>query len=65
MTITKDDGTILTDDVVRAADNGFVGVWLPRNSTATLTVVHDGRTGTSAIGTGTGDPTCLTTLQVK
>ncbi len=46
-------------------DNGFVGLWLPRHITATLTVDYQGRQAVSAISTGDGeDATCLTTMRL-
>ncbi|MFS4491238.1 CueP family metal-binding protein, partial [Dietzia kunjamensis] len=45
-------------------DNGFLGLWLPRGITATLTIDHDGRTATAPISTGDDDLTCLTTMQL-
>ncbi len=62
VTITQDDGTVLVDEATTTYDNGFYGVWLPRDVQATLTVESGGRTGTATIGTGEDDLTCLTTL---
>lgn len=57
-------GDVILAEATRTADNGFVGLWLPRDIAATLTVTADGRTATTAISTGDDDPTCLTTLQL-
>lgn len=64
VTIVTDGGEVLVDDTLTMFDNGFVGVWLPADIEATLTVQYDGKTGTAEIGTGEDDPTCLTTLQL-
>lgn len=64
VTIVTEDGEVLVDKELTLFDNGFVGVWLPADITATLTVTYDGKTGTTQIGTGENDPTCLTTLQL-
>lgn len=63
--IVSSDGEVLVDETMTTYDNGFVGVWLPADIEATLTVEYDGKTGTAEIATGEQDPTCLTTLQVS
>lgn len=52
------------DEEVTTHANGFAGIWLPQGCAATLTVSHDGDTATAKIATGSGDPTCLTTLRL-
>jgi hypothetical protein len=62
-----DDGTgdVILDESKRTHDNGFLGVWLPRDIDATLTVDHEGLTGTSPITTkGDQAATCVTTLRL-
>lgn len=63
--VSETDGTVLVDQTVRTQDNGFAGLWLPANLTATLTVEHEGRTASTPITTGADAPTCLTTLQLR
>ncbi|WP_182353370.1 CueP family metal-binding protein [Flaviflexus huanghaiensis] len=65
VTIVSDEGEVLVDDTLDVFDNGFVGLWLPADIEATLTVQYDGKTGTAEIGTGDDNPTCLTTVQLK
>lgn len=66
VTITDDaDGTVLVEEDGTTFDNGFVGYWLPRNIDATVTVEHQGRSGTAQVSTGEDDPTCLTTLELS
>lgn len=65
VTITDAAGATLVDRDVTTHPNGFAGLWLPRNIRATLTVTYDGKSATSALGTGASDPTCLTTLQLR
>ena len=63
--LTGADGEVLVDETRRTYDNGFVGLWVPRDLDATLTITHDGRTGTAPITTrDPDDPTCVTTLQL-
>lgn len=66
VTVTDDaTGEVLVDETRRTFDNGFVGLWLPRDVDATLTVEHDGDTATADLSTrGTDDPTCLTGLRL-
>lgn len=65
ITVTDDatGETILDEQTVTYA-NGFVGVWLPRDITGTLTVSHDGRSVESPISTNADSATCLTTLKL-
>lgn len=65
VSIVADDGEVLVDETMTMFDNGFVGVWLPAEIEGTLTVEYDGLTGTTEIGTGVDDPTCLTTLRLS
>ncbi|MBT0773292.1 CueP family metal-binding protein [Kineosporia sp. J2-2] len=65
ITVTdKADGSVVLEQSVRTYDNGFAGVWLPRDIEATLTVRHADGTATLPIGTGDDDPTCLTTARL-
>lgn len=65
LTVTGEDGTVVHTDETRTGANGFVGTWLPRGTSGTLTVTtEDGRTGRVNLGTGADDPTCVTTLRV-
>jgi hypothetical protein len=62
--IVDSAGKTLVDGPAKTYSNGFVGFWLPRDITGTITVSYDGRTATSAISTGKDAPTCLTTLKM-
>lgn len=64
VTVVADDGEVLVDETRRTSANGFLGLWLPRDVRGTLTVASEGRTASTAFGTGDDDPTCLTTLQL-
>jgi len=65
VTITNNaTGDTLLDEPRTTYDNGFLGLWLPRDITATITIDHDGKTATSPIATGNQDLTCLTTMQL-
>lgn len=63
--LTDDDGTVLLNEARQTYDNGFIGIWVPRDIEATLTIEHEGQTGTATISTtNDDDPTCITTLQL-
>lgn len=65
VTVTDDaTGRTVMDETRTTFDNGFVGLWLPRDLTGTLTLEHDGESTSSPISTGDDDLTCLTTMQV-
>lgn len=64
VTVVDDAGQTLVDEDLETYDNGFVGMWLPRDISGTLTMTVDGKTGTAPIATGPEDLTCLTTLRV-
>ncbi|MFN3339780.1 MAG: CueP family metal-binding protein [Dietzia sp.] len=57
-------GQTVLDESRTTYDNGFVGLWLPRDLTGTLTIEHEGDSTTSPVSTGDDDLTCLTTMQV-
>jgi hypothetical protein len=58
-------GAVIVHKRSTTDDNGFVGLWLPRDLTATLTVEYQGRGATSVISTDDADDaTCLTTMRL-
>ena len=63
VTVTSDAGEVLVDEDMTTFDNGFVGLWLPRDIEATLEVTYGDLSLTQDIATGEEDPTCLTTTQ--
>ncbi|MET3861734.1 hypothetical protein ABIE38_002670 [Dietzia sp. 2505] len=65
VTVTDEaTGQTVLDETRTTYDNGFVGLWLPRDLTGTLTIAHDGDSTTSPVSTGDDDLTCLTTMRV-
>lgn len=64
VTITGEDGTEIFAGPATTGPNGFAGFWLPKDTTATLTIDYDGKTATTQVSTGAEDPTCLTTMQL-
>ena len=63
ITDTTND-TVLLDDAVATFENGFIGIWLPRDIEGTIQVTYDGKTGEVDFATTEEAPTCLTTLQM-
>lgn len=63
--ITDSAGAVLVDEATTTYANGFVGFWLPRDISGTVTVTADGKAGTVPFATGPEDATCLTTLKVS
>ena len=57
-------GDILIDEPRTTYDNGFLGFWLRRDITATLTIDYDDKSATVPIATGDLDLTCLTTMRL-
>lgn len=62
--VDETDGAVLVDTTLTTFDNGFVGLWLPRDMRGTLRVTYDGKAGRTVIATGDDAPTCLTSLRI-
>ncbi|WP_291377423.1 CueP family metal-binding protein [Demequina sp.] len=61
----KATGEVLVEGTHTTFDNGFMGLWLPRNIDATITIEYDGLSATSDLSTRTDDDaTCVTTMQL-
>ena len=60
-----DSGDILIDETRTTFDNGFVGLWLPRDTDVTVAIEYDGRSATTDLSTSNDDDTtCVTTMQL-
>lgn len=64
VTITDSNGATLVDTDATTHANGFVGFWLPRDISGTVSVTLDGKSGTVPFATNADSPTCMTTLQL-
>ncbi|MDN5894065.1 MAG: CueP family metal-binding protein [Nocardioides sp.] len=62
--IDQATGEVLMDESRTTFSNGFVGLWLPRDIHATLTITSEGARGQADISTTAEAPTCLTTLRL-
>ncbi|MCB2412498.1 CueP family metal-binding protein [Demequina sp. TTPB684] len=61
----KATGEILVDETRTTFDNGFMGLWLPRDIDASITIEYDGKSATSDLSTSNDDDaTCVTTMQL-
>lgn len=58
------EGNVVVDDTLKTEANGFIDLWLPRNSEYKITINHNGKTVESEISTFEEDGTCITTLQL-
>ena len=64
VTVVDETGTTILDEEMTTYENGFVGLWLPRDMTGTITITADGKSVESPISTMEDSATCLTTLQL-
>ncbi|MDN5563079.1 MAG: CueP family metal-binding protein [Luteococcus japonicus] len=65
ITIVDGAGKKLVDKDVTTAGNGFVGFWLPRDTSGSVTATMGDKSGTVPFSTGADSPTCLTTLRMS
>ncbi|CNH43708.1 copper-binding periplasmic metallochaperone CueP [Yersinia pekkanenii] len=63
--ITDKTGKVIMQDTLTSYQNGFIGVWLPRNTEGTIEVSYQGVKGRSPFATHAESQTCMTTLQLK
>lgn len=60
----RPDGSVVLDEVMNTGRNGFLDLWLPRGEAFLLQVSIDGYGTQAIIGTNSGNPTCITTMQM-
>ena len=59
VSLVAKDGRTLIDEDKRTFDNGFIGLWIPRGTNATLTIERDGKKAAREISTfGDDAQTC-------
>ncbi|MDF2700696.1 MAG: hypothetical protein K0Q49_2259 [Haloplasmataceae bacterium] len=58
-------GKVIIDDDYTSYSNGFIGVWLPKNISGTITVTYNGLSATTDISTNSNSNTCLTTMKLS
>ena len=63
--ITDKNGKVIVQDKLTSYQNGFIGVWLPRNTEGIIEVSYQGLKAVSPFATHAESQTCMTTLQLK
>ncbi len=63
--ITDQTGKVILQDKLTSYQNGFIGVWLPRNTQGTIEVSYQGLKAVSPFATQAESQTCMTTLHLK
>ena len=61
VSIVEKDGTVISNQKVKSMNSGFIGIWLPRDIEATLTIKYNGLSVSQSIGTFAKSDTCITT----
>lgn len=59
--VVDENNQIIVDEVKVTQDNGFIGLWLPKDINATLRVEYDGLVVELPISTYSESDTCITT----
>jgi hypothetical protein len=62
--IEDTEGNLILDETLKSQSNGFIDLWLPRDKTYRITIVHDEKTVESEFSTFENDDTCITTMQL-
>lgn len=66
VTITEDDtGAVLVEETTTTFDNGFIGYWLPRDTSGTITITQGEFAGSVPFSTGADAITCITDLRLQ
>jgi hypothetical protein len=63
--VVDEDHQVIIDDDYKSGDNGFFGLWLPRDQTLTLTVSYGDLSVTDTVTTMNSSNTCLTDLKLN
>ncbi len=62
--ITSSNGDVVVQQPMQSYQNGFIGVWLPREMKGTIEVSYKGKHATAPVNTFINSPTCMTTLKL-
>ncbi|HEO8421744.1 CueP family metal-binding protein [Niallia sp. FSL W8-0635] len=60
--IEDQEGNIYVDEQLTSQPNGFIDLWLPRNTDFQITISYNGKTAKTNFTTFKDDNTCITTL---
>lgn len=63
--IIDQQGKVIASNNMTSYQNGFIGVWLPRNITGTINVTYNGLTAVTPFATGNDSQTCLTSVKLE
>lgn len=64
VTVVDEFGEVLVKGHTTTFDNGFVSVWVPRETQGTIEISYDGMTGSTEFTATEDEATCITDLQV-
>jgi len=64
VTVVDEAGRTVFDETVTTQDNGFAGLWLPRDIEGEITVAYQGRSVTGPVSTAADAETCETDLKL-
>lgn len=59
------EGNKIIEEQVKSQSNGFFDLWLPRDKTYRIKVVHGGKMAESEISTFKNDGTCITNMKLS
>ncbi|MCW3791502.1 CueP family metal-binding protein [Paenibacillus sp. LS1] len=66
VTIHDSEGnTLMKDSVIKSGANGFMDLWVPRDRTYLIRILHDGKVAETQLSTYDNDDTCITTMQLS
>jgi hypothetical protein len=63
--VTDNKGNTVIQKKMTSHQNGFIGLWLPRNMEGSLEVSYNGKKAVHPITTLDDSQTCLTELQLQ
>ncbi|KNC92069.1 copper-binding periplasmic metallochaperone CueP [Trabulsiella odontotermitis] len=63
--VTDNKGNTVIQEKMKSYQNGFIGLWLPRNMEGSLEVSYNGKKAVHPITTQDDSQTCLTELQLQ
>ncbi len=64
VSVVSDDGETLIDEDMTTYANGFVGFWVPKDISGTVTITKDGLTAEVPFSSDEEGATCLTTVEL-
>lgn len=62
--VDESTGETIVDEEAETYANGFIGYWLPSDTSVDITISHEDGTGSTQFSTANDGPTCVTDLQL-